>query len=392
MTSLPLDLVDKIITVNANLVVSNYLAAAKPVGGGATSSVKNKKKKATTESASKRPRTGHRMKGASSQTAAVANPNPIGEESSSSYVSRYLVADETVMKFYRQSSWLKFLLPIPPASQKKRKKNPTIHEAQAAINKIEEIAYYFNLLETHYKHQPIPDVLPNKTIDVRDASSMDATMNIITKLENILDEGGYSQERLEKNITALEKYYSLEAGGLPSFVILVLMLRDCGYIPSSASSASSASSGSSAFTSQPATHIFLEMIIRSNLEEIEEFKTTYIYYNASYKFIPLLSLYLGMGYSFVIGWDIPGDGLIGITENGSDGHEVMRNSFMAYGWLSQPKRMIPDKGQGQGKPNELKQKHNEEVKNRKLEDFMKMLGCRDISILLEESRRLGING
>ena len=60
----------------------------------------------------------------------------------------------------------------------------------------------------------------------------------------------------------------------------------------------------------------------------------YKFYDAEYKFIPLFNIYLGMGYSFCIGWDNIFNSMIGIIENGSDYHGVQNNAIRALRYFS----------------------------------------------------------
>ena len=115
------------------------------------------------------------------------------------------------------------------------------------------------------------------------------------------------------------------------------------------------------------------MILESDSTKITEFLQTYKYYSARYKFIPLFGIYLGMGYSFVIGWDTEFNYLIGMTENGSDYHEVLYNARRAMRYFQTDELFF--------------RKNMKELQK----EYMQMLGIKDISILIEYSRRLNIS-
>jgi hypothetical protein len=276
------------------------------------------------------------------------------------------------MKYYRQSSWLKYFIPShphphlhlhphPSRKQNKTNKGRVRYQAKdkakdkakvkdnSVIEPIKLIATYFNQLETNYKKQPCM------------SDEEDDTLDLITRFETILDTSDFSNETYEKQLEAIDKYY-IFANEIPVFVKLVLILYNCGYFKSSRG------------ISNPSIHIFLEIVLEGDSAKIEDFTKTYKYYSARHKFIPLFGIYLGMGYSFVIGWDTEFDSLIGFTENGGNGHEVMYNAQRTSRYFSEPRsaRLVKiDKKQ-------------------LLEDYLKMIGIADISILLDYSRRLDI--
>jgi hypothetical protein len=79
-----------------------------------------------------------------------------------------------------------------------------------------------------------------------------------------------------------------------------------------------------------------------------------------------------MGYSFVIGWDTLVNGLIGFTENGSDGNEVIYNVQCAMKYFNTSLRLV-------------------KINKKQLqEDYLKMLGISDTSRRLDYSKRLDI--
>jgi hypothetical protein len=339
MATLPLELIDKIFLASPNKIISTYLAFSKENDIA----------------------TGNRKRCKTS----ISNKTDSKEDN---YTIKYLLNKDTYMKYYQQSSWLKYFIPLQPL--KKQTKAPKINKlnnnrirCQAAYKSkasIEElinlIATYFNQLETYYKQQP--------SIGTDDDDNKDNTLlALIIRFETILDISEFSNEKYEKQLEAIQKYYAYAYAytyEISAFVKLVLILHNCGYFESSK------------VISKPGIHIFLDMILEGESAKIADFTNTYRYYSAIYKFIPLFGINLGMGYSFVIGWDTEFDCMIGFTENGSDGNEVMYNMQCAMKYFNTLDRLMKiDKTQLQ-------------------EDYLKMIGIKDISILLDYSRRLNI--
>ena len=341
MATLPLEIIDKIFTSNPNQIVSTYLAFA----------INHNDSRKQSLNGSKRRKVSHEPRQEQSQEQATAS---MWDAST----IRYLTSRDIIMRYYRESSWLKyFMLLDKPNHTNQKQKVIKINYSR----EIQEIANYFNLLETYYKHKlnlnsSTPSALENNT------------QELINRFEKILDVGGFTSRGIDKQLEALQSYYTLDrlgTIGIPAFVKLVLILRVSGYFESSN-------------MMKPGMHNFLEMILDpASSSKISDYTQTYRYYAAVYKFIPLFSVYLGMGYSFVIGWDLSIGGLIGFTEDGGDGHEVMYNIQRAMAYFRQPAPVR------KGKYKKLNTKQLQE-------DYIKMLGERDISILLEYSRRMDI--
>lgn len=332
MTSLPLDLVDKIITVNPNKIISTYLAFAN----------KHKLSSRNTSIAKCRKISNNADSAGASANADVDNTNDDDK-----YITKYLMKKDTFIRFYKQSSWLKYFI----SSSK---------SANNIMEKIKQVANYFNLLDRH-------DSSKKDVYNVKEIEETNLINNLL-RFETILDTNNFEDtntiETFEKQLAAIKTYY-VGVKEIPAFVILVLILYKCGYFESSSSSGNIAT--------KPKIHIFLDMLLEGNAIEISNFTSnTYKYYSACYKFIPLFGIYLGMGYSFVLGWDTEFNGMIGLTENGSDEHEVVYNARRAMRYFEQQRQAIKID------------------KMRLLEDYMKILGIKDMSILLDNSRRLDI--
>ena len=336
MATLPLEIIDKIYLANPHKIISNYLAFSKEYE---TADRNNNKRRKISNS---------NMKEMQDMKAMKEDNNTI----------KYLLNKDTYMKYYRQSSWLKHFIPShshphPPRKQNKtnigRAKDKAQDKDNSVIEPIKLIATYFNQLETNYKKQP------------RISDKEDDTLDLITRFETILDTSEFSNETYAKQLEAIEKYY-IFTYEIPAFVKLVLILYNCGYFKSSKG------------ISKPSIHIFLEMVLEGDSAKIEDFNKTYKYYSARHKFIPLFGIDLGMGYSFVIGWDTEFDSLIGFCENGSNGFDVVYNVQRTMRYFSKPRsaRLVKiDKKQ-------------------LLEDYLKMIGISDTSILLDCYRRLDI--
>jgi hypothetical protein len=373
MAALPLEIVDKIMTSNPNKIISNYMAYVRKNQQVSSSSQNNN----TTENLNKRRRIDSQDK----------NKNK-HEHNGVNIVSKHLLSLASKMRYYMLSSWLKYFTPSSPGGQSRLKQ-----KLSKIDSIIEIVANYFNLLDSNsnsnsHCHQPSAGLSSNANANV---SSLD--LNLISKFETILETGAFSQEGFDKYLVALEKYYGLSSiYEIPAFVRLVIILYESGYFVSSnshlhndSSSASSASdagasSRNTGLSSKVKLHIFLELLLESGSSKIDDFIRTYTYYASTNKFIPLFDVYLEMGYSFVIGWDTVLDGLIGFMENGSDGYEVMYNIHKANGYFSRPIRSKGFKKNKTGSQNGYGY----------MDECMKMLGCRDISILMDYARRLNI--
>jgi hypothetical protein len=274
--------------------------------------------------------------------------------------------------YCRHSSWLKYFIPLQPqqtqhtvpkpnkitnnknnrVKRQDRVKCQDICNLKSSIEElINLIATYFNQLEIFYKHQPCID--------------NDNVLALITRFETILDISSFANEKYEKQLDAIRQYYKFtKTNEIPLFVMLVLMLYNSGYFESS--------NGISNGISKSGIHIFLDMLLEGEFADITDFTKTYRYYSSIYNFIPLFGIYLGMGYSFVIGWDTLVNGLIGFTENGSDGNEVIYNVQCAMKYFNTSLRLV-------------------KINKKQLqEDYLKMLGISDTSRRLDYSRRLDI--
>jgi len=360
--ALSLELIDKIFTSNPNKVVSTYLAFI-----AYNDYNHNTSDTATSDIAANDACYAININNKRYKISNTSKKN-IDDHT---YSIEHLQKKDTCIRYYQHSSWLKYFVNFQLPSNKKN----TIKKLSKFTNKrrflnakttygkinsiIKEVANYFNLLEVYYKHQPN-----------REDNSEDSTLELITRFENILDTNDFSHENIDiyKQLEALQTYYNFNVV-IPTFVKLVLILHTCGYFPKS--------NGDSVDFCKPGIHCFLDMILEGDIHKIADFTSSYRYFTADYKFIPLFNVYLGMGYSFVIGWDmdILCNCMIGFTTDGSDGHESAYNERRAISYLRQSSRFT---------------KFEKIDKNQLQLDYIKMLGMRDISILLDYSRRVDV--
>ena len=355
MASLPLDIIDKIFLANPNKIISTYLAFVKK-------SETSDKKAVNTENNKKR-----------RKLINTSNEDITKNQLDKPEITKYLLNKETYLRYYKQSSWFKYFIQLLN-SQSRR----TTQTTKVINERIELIATYFQQLDKNINTSSTmaystiaaaQAITTEKDDDYKD--NKDDTLKSITQLETILDAGGFSTDKYSQQLESLMKYYQFKnISEIPVYIRLVVMLYNCGYFASSSDSGGGGSGGS--ISTKPKIHIFLDMILEGDSTKILDFTTTYRYYTAYKKFIPLFGIYLGMGYSFVLGWDTEFNGIIGLTENGSDWHEIMYNTHRAMSYFRQPRRIV------------------KVDKMRLQEDYLKMLGAKDTAILLDYSRRLDI--
>lgn len=360
MASLPLDIIDKIILSNLNKIISTHLAFVQKYET-------SDKKVANTKNNKKR----RKLINASTED---ITKNELNKKE----ITKYLLNKLTYMRYYKHSSWLKYLIPLSNSQSRRNIQIPKM------INeRIELIATYFQQLDTNINKTSImasntivsstitaaQEMTTEKDDDYKD--NKEYMLESITLLENILDAGGFSSDKYSQQLESIMKYYQFcNISEIPAYVILVVMLYNCGYFESSSGRCSSGSGN--CIANKPKIHIFLDMILEGDSAKISEFTMTYRYYAAYNKFIPLFEIYLGMGYSFVLGWDTEFNCIIGLTENGGDGHEVMYNTHRAMCYFQQQRRIV------------------KVDKMRLQEDYLKMLSTKDTTILLDYSRRFDI--
>lgn len=348
MVSLPLDIIDKIFIANPNKIISNYLAFIKK-------SYTSEKKEVNTENNKKRRKLTH-----------TSDEDITKNQLDKTDITKYLLNKETYLRYYKQSSWLKYFISLSNSEYYRNTKTYNMVKEQ-----IELIATYFKQLDKNINKFSTMEsnTMISRTIAVAEEITTekydkDDMLESITQFETILDIGGFETIKYSQQLESIKKYYKFNnISEIPAYVRFIVMLYNCGYFESS-------SSGS--ISTKPKVHMFLDMILEGDSAKISDFTMTYTYYTANKKFIPLFEIYLGMGYSFILGWDIEFNGMIGLTENGSDAHEVMYNTQRAISYFRQPRVIV------------------KVDKKRLQDDYLKFLSTKDITILLDYSRRLDI--
>jgi len=185
--------------------------------------------------------------------------------------------------------------------------NDTININNIAENYILFEKYIHNKLNSDYNDKG--DKCDKDEIDTKYVS--DIIFNLETYLDNNL-----SVILLEKYMNNFMKFYKTDSKDIPDFVKLYIILKSCNYFP---------------------TNYHHLIYIFNFILEDEEVLFPYNL-QPEYKLIPLFRIYLGMGYGFIIGWDMLIDRLIGFIDGGNNGHEVEYNNMMIKKYLSLDKK------------------------------------------------------
>ncbi len=368
LSSLPLELIDKIITINPNLVINTYSSIIKSI----TLQQTNPQELVdivTTRSRKRKYQELHEPINYTTNTTNTTNytNNTYNNNTYNNTIKIYLLNPSTRLKYFSQSSWFKYFIDVQTictVSTTKISKhipsNTNIYN-DAITNKIDKTIFtvleYFHLLERYYKK-----IETNTIIDQYD---------LLNKLENILVAGKYNNSKVGNQLNNLVTYYKFrDILDIPYFLRLVIILYNSEYF-----TFSSTSKGNSNNKSCCKLHDFLEMILEEPTSEIVRnyVRDQYTYYNASYQFIPLFTIYLGLGYTFAIGWDFGINNMVGIIENGSSGHEIMANVTYAMRYF-----------RGSVKQREKHKKNTKKIIN----EYLCMLGNNNISYLEERAMTL----
>jgi len=351
MAALPFEIIDKIFTGNPNLIISIYLAFLK----------KN-------------------------------NITSLADKNNDENMIKYVLKRESYEKYIKQSSWLKYFInttilnttkllthlnsdsksdneddrnnmikrikisdvdrkTIITRSMARDKKGFTL-DNDSYIKIVNQIAVYFNMLEMQfYKKQ-----------------SSDNLLELIHRFETMLDTNNFNSEKYNANLESLKTYYNyISIDKIPFFVKFVLLLYNCKYIDINLG------------FNKPCIHMFFNIILDTTLDnqtiKIKEFTENYKYYNPIYEFIPLFYLYLGMGYSFTIGCDNKFNKIIGFIENGGCYQEIIYNSQQIINYLEN---------------NNLRKSNLIVNQNNSIEEYIKMLGIRDHSVLCDIAKNLNV--
>lgn len=160
---------------------------------------------------------------------------------------------------------------------------------------------------------------------------------ILFNLETYIS-NNISENLLNEYMNIITKIYNINnLNELPSFINLYIILKSCNYFPINKE-----------FFTYNNVISYLDVILKSNCESESEsesksksdiYLTTLIHSinymcTPEYKYIPLFRLSLGMGFSFIIGYDILIDRMIGFLSGGSSSIEYEYSEVMIRKYLS----------------------------------------------------------
>ena len=179
------------------------------------------------------------------------------------------------------------------------------------LNNITQSIEIYNLLTKYIKKENIPVFTTNDNA----LSNLEATI-----LEYSLKETNDVVIKYTQDLSKLVDIYKLNTiSDLPDFIKIYLLLKSCNYFP-------------------------LYSRIQSLLDNIDEIVLEWNNYlfQPEYKFIPLFDIALGMGYSFIIGYDMLIDRLIGFIHGGGCAQEYEYNKMLIekYFKLDTKQRLI----------------------------------------------------
>jgi hypothetical protein len=232
-----------------------------------------------------------------------------------------------LVKYYKKSNWLKHFILEDDTLDKIKKK-------------ISNLIGYFHLINqsTNYSNTFSKPKKPSN----QDYSN-------VLEFENAI--ANFIDTNYEVELCKLGNYYKITIDEIPDFIKLMIMLHNSGYL-------------SKILSEHNHTHIcelFLSIINHMNKNNLHnnllDIPIT-SYYHSKYKFIPLIESYCGMGYTFIIGWDLDVSRMIGFLEGGSDAHsyDASMLSIMKYfnKTIKQRKSIV-------------------KIKNNKIKDYLKIL-------------------
>ena len=281
------------------------------------------------------------------------NNSVLGNKSRVNYLIKQLNDPVVVKQIYSKSSWLKYFIDI--------------NSEQKVIDVIlAEVIKYFDLLERIYKKKKYIHKLKLN--------------NLLENFENCIDGDGikFNSQKYKSYLDNLSHYYGFN---IPIFIKLVILLYSCNYFQSGEQfhklihnilesiitySKSSDDYNNSDSSNNSNNHMIKQEVLQS-----------YPYYASKYKFIPIFNIYMGMGYTFVIGWDCIINRMIGFMENGSSYVDVIMNSRFAMRYFaldSRSRKIIP------------------KVKLQKVEDYLALLGYDCIETVGDYCNQLNIAG
>jgi len=179
-----------------------------------------------------------------------------------------------------------------------------------------------NIISVVENYTLLEKYIHNKTI-INSGINLNEVNDVMFNLEAYLD-NNLSIILLDKYMNNFMKYYKLDdTNESPDFIKLYIILKACNYFPTNNNDFGNF--GGDYYQN-------LTYLINAILEDEEILFSNN--YSPEYKFIPVFRISLGMGYGFIIGWDMFIDRMIGFVDGGSDGHEVEYNKMMIQNYLT----------------------------------------------------------
>jgi hypothetical protein len=172
-----------------------------------------------------------------------------------------------------------------------------------------------------------------KKIDILDKNKNKNKDKILFNLETYIS-NNISENLLNEYMNIIKTVYNItNFSEIPSFINLYIILKSCNYFPIN----------KECFTYNNIIS-YLDAILKSNSKS-DNSNNSDIYFitlihsinymcTPEYKYIPLFRLSLGMGFNFIIGYDILIDRVIGFLSGGSSSIEYEYSEVMIRKYLS----------------------------------------------------------
>jgi hypothetical protein len=213
------------------------------------------------------------------------------------------------------------------------------------------------------------------------SNALGCNMEYLVILENvILDDAKINPEEANKfsdYIDILIRMYKLNSyNELPDFIKMYILLKSFNNLPLNKD-----------FFTYGRNMSYLDVILEYNYNKNgEQYLYTQMLYNEylyllhpEYKFIPLFKFSLGMGYSFLVGYDMMLDKLIGFIEGGGCAQEYEYNKILIEKYMKLDKQHRITKYNTNCCQNKSKSKSKS--KNELLENIKKYLELFTIDIV-----------
>lgn len=273
---LPLEIIDKIFISNTSLIISTYRHYL-------LNSTKVKKLKTISTSVDK------------------SLQSHIGI----TIINKYIRDEKTINKYFKHSNWYKYWY-------SGNTNNSTNHQEI-----ISTIMYYFslfdNILNRDNINAGIETLQPLKKSITSKKNKLPEYNELLLKFENLINTNEIVyNETITIYFNRFREYYNLSLNGtgfeeIPQFIKLIIILVVVKY-----------------FTTSKIKIIInesLEYILNNNKQDLDN----EIIYIPPVNITPLFTIPIGMGYSFILSWDLSINQMIGYIWGGSDGNEYEFN-------------------------------------------------------------------